>query len=233
MQAAAVRAIPLARQTNDSPGGNQMGTALAAAITAVLGVPMIIGLTLWAQRDPQRLPRLTSPGMLIVLVAVLAAAAAVLAQRRGLGAVLVAAPVLVLGSAATLTDVREGRLPNLFTGPLLLLGLMLITADAALAGDPTIAIRGIAGSAIAAAMMGLAKLARPAAVGWGDIKLAGGLGCYLGWVGWHATYAGLFSWWVLIALIAALGLVTGVLRRADQLPYGPAMVLGTLIAVAA
>ncbi len=141
--------------------------------------------------------------------------------------------MLILGGAAALTDVRELRLPNRLTGPLLLLALITLIAAAVHARDPGVALRGLAATAAGTTMMGIARAVRPAAIGWGDIKLATSLSCYLGITSWQATYAGLLLWWVLIAVLAALALITGVLRRTDPLPYGPAMLAGTMLAIAA
>ena len=71
----------------------------------------------------------------------------------------------------------------------------------------------------------------PAGIGWGDVKLSGVLGLYLGWLGVSALVAGLFLGYLLAAL-AGLGLLAA--RRAtrkSQLPFGPFLLAGTLIAI--
>jgi len=70
-------------------------------------------------------------------------------------------------------------------------------------------------------------------MGWGDIKFAPSLAAPLAAVSWSTLYVGVLSWWVLIAVLAGLGLLTGVLRRRDPMPFGPAMLLGTALALTA
>jgi leader peptidase (prepilin peptidase)/N-methyltransferase len=73
--------------------------------------------------------------------------------------------------------------------------------------------------------------AYPAGMGFGDVKLAGVLGMYTGWLGWGNWAVGLFLGFFLggvfgIALIAA--------RRGGRksaVPFGPFMLLGVLLAV--
>ena len=76
----------------------------------------------------------------------------------------------------------------------------------------------------------------PAGLGWGDVKLAGLLGLYLGWLGgaWlnqGALVAGLFLGY-LFAAAAGLALIAA--RRASRksrLPFGPYLLAGTLSAI--
>jgi leader peptidase (prepilin peptidase)/N-methyltransferase len=73
-------------------------------------------------------------------------------------------------------------------------------------------------------------LVSPAGMGMGDVKLAGLLGLLLGWLGWPVVVAGFLLGFVVQAV---LGLALIVLRRAGrdtELPFGPALVLGTAVA---
>lgn len=201
-------------------------TLTVVGVTAA-GAPLVITLTALTRRTP-----MPAPSVLAISVAALGGSAALLAVRHGPGLVLVTAPMLLLGAAAAIVDVLEQRLPNMLTVSVLLTGLATVATDAMLMSDLTVALRGVAGGATALTMMTIARFARPDAIGWGDVKLAVGLGCYLGWAAWQALYIGLFSWWFLIAASALIGLATGLLRRTDPVPYGPAMVLGTVLALA-
>jgi leader peptidase (prepilin peptidase)/N-methyltransferase len=79
----------------------------------------------------------------------------------------------------------------------------------------------------------------PSGLGMGDVKLAPALGLYLGYLGWSALVVGVAAGFVLGAL-AALGLLAreafarrplaGALRKA--LPFGPFLLLGTLVGLA-
>jgi leader peptidase (prepilin peptidase)/N-methyltransferase len=71
----------------------------------------------------------------------------------------------------------------------------------------------------------------PAGLGWGDVKLAGILGLYLGWLGLAVLAAGLFLGY-LLAAGAGLGLIAaGRASRKTQLPFGPFLLAGTLAAI--
>jgi leader peptidase (prepilin peptidase)/N-methyltransferase len=63
-------------------------------------------------------------------------------------------------------------------------------------------------------------------LGYGDVRLAGLLGQYLGWVSWGAlvlgAYLGLF-----VGGLVFIGLfVVRVVGRKTELPYGPPMIVG-------
>ena len=71
-------------------------------------------------------------------------------------------------------------------------------------------------------------------MGWGDVKFAPALGAHLGWAGWPVLFSGLLAWWVLV--LVTVGAVVAVRavdpRRAEEVvPFGPAMLLGTLLAL--
>jgi leader peptidase (prepilin peptidase)/N-methyltransferase len=68
----------------------------------------------------------------------------------------------------------------------------------------------------------------PAGIGWGDVKLSGVIGLYLGWFGASTLLAGLIGGY-LLAAVTGIGLI--VARRAtrkSQIPFGPFMIAGTL-----
>ena len=88
---------------------------------------------------------------------------------------------------------------------------------------------------LAAAWLFFALLAgiHPAGLGWGDVKLSGVLGLYLGWLGAAALLAGLLGAFVLAAL-AGLGLIAaGKATRKSLLPFGPFMLASAIAVIAA
>ncbi len=71
----------------------------------------------------------------------------------------------------------------------------------------------------------------PAGMGFGDVKLAGVLGMYLGWFGWASLVVGWFAAFVLGGVFS-IGLL--VLRRAGRrsgIPFGPWMILGAVVGI--
>jgi len=126
-------------------------------------------------------------------------------------------------------DARQRRLPNLATLPsypasLLLLGL----AAPFVAGGSGRFIHALIGMAAAIAFFGLLLLVSPTGIGLGDVKLAGPLGAYLGWLGAAAFVTGLLAAW-LLAAVAAIGLLlTRRATRKSEIPFGPFLIAATL-----
>jgi leader peptidase (prepilin peptidase)/N-methyltransferase len=131
-------------------------------------------------------------------------------------------------------DARTSRLPNVVTLPAYPVSLALLGAAAlSLAGGAERFVHALIGMAVAVAFFGLLLLVSPAGIGMGDVKLAGPLGAYLGWLGATAFAAGLVAAW-LLAAVTGLGLMLA--HRADrktQIPFGPFLIAATLAVVLA
>ncbi|GHD93666.1 prepilin peptidase [Streptomyces naganishii] len=166
-----------------------------------------------------------TPAVVTVTVLVCAALAAATGPRPEAVVWLSAAPVGVL---LALVDHRVHRLPDVLTLPLAaataaLLGLAALLP--ASAGSWPTALLG--GLALGAAYFVL-HLVNPSGMGFGDVKLALGLGAALGWYGWPVLILGGFAG-LLYGSVYGLGLV--LLRRAGRksaIPLGPFMLGGAL-----
>jgi leader peptidase (prepilin peptidase)/N-methyltransferase len=91
--------------------------------------------------------------------------------------------------------------------------------------------RALAAAAVLyAAFLGLALAAPPGSLGWGDVKLVGALGLLLGYLGWLTVWFGMA---VSFGLAATYIVVRGLLHvgRGQTIPLGPALIVGTLVAV--
>ncbi|MEU9098084.1 A24 family peptidase [Streptomyces sp. NPDC048361] len=158
-----------------------------------------------------------------VTALVCAALAVTTGPRPELAVWLLLAPLAVL---LALVDLAVRRLPDVLTLPLagaaaVLLGLAALVPGHA--GSWTTALLG--GLALGAGY-GVLFLINPAGLGFGDVKLALGLGVTLGWYGWPYLFAGALLGLVLGALYG-LGLL--VLRRASRkaaFPLGPFLIAG-------
>ncbi|WP_428830342.1 prepilin peptidase [Cellulomonas endometrii] len=71
----------------------------------------------------------------------------------------------------------------------------------------------------------------PKGMGLGDVKLAGVLGMYLGWVGWGAVLVGWFATFLLGGLFAVSLLVSGRAQKGSGIPFGPWMLLGASVGI--
>ena len=86
------------------------------------------------------------------------------------------------------------------------------------------------GAAAAFAIYGVLWLL-PGGIGYGDVRLAPVLGALLGWLGIGALVVGLAAGFVLGGLQALILLATGRAGPKTRFAFGPAMLLGTVLAI--
>lgn len=132
-----------------------------------------------------------------------------------------------------LIDLDTHRLPDVIVVPSYLVAGALLTAASWSTGDWSALLRAAISMAVLFVVYFVMLVAYPAGMGFGDVKLAGVLGLYLGWTGWGALVVGGFSAF-LLGGVFAIGLV--ILRRAGRksgIPFGPWMLLGAGVGVAA
>ena len=155
---------------------------------------------------------------------------------RVISAVLVAIAFLWLAAvsvALALIDIAVHRLPDRIIVPSYIVGVVLLGAASVLSGDGERALRaGIAMIALAAAYF-LMALVYPGGMGLGDVKLAGLIGLYLGFTGWGALAVGAISAFILAGIFAGVLIATGKATRKSGIPFGPWMLAGAWIGLAA
>ena len=136
-----------------------------------------------------------------------------------------------VGVALALIDLDTKKLPDVLTLPSYAVGAAGL-ALAALAGPGhTPLIRALLGCAALYAFYFALAFAYPAGMGFGDVKLAGVLGLYLGWLGWASVIVGAFAGFLLGGVVS-IGLVLGGRAgRKSAIPFGPFMLAGTLIGI--
>jgi prepilin signal peptidase PulO-like enzyme (type II secretory pathway) len=136
-----------------------------------------------------------------------------------------------VGVLLTYVDVAVKRLPDPFTLPSYLVGPVLLGAAVLAGGRPMRLVHALIGLAALWALYALQHFFAPGAIGWGDVKLAGVLGLYLGWLGVSAWWLGTLAGFVLGALWAVFLLLTRRGTRKSEIPFGPFMLAGALAGV--
>lgn len=209
-------------------------TVAAAGVAALCCVSVSPYLACLARRAPDRSDRLWwrwEPGPAAVgRIAPLAASLGALGgAAAGLSAALPAFIVLAAICAPLIViDVDAHRLPDRLVFAAAAAAVLLLPVAAVQRHDVAAAVRA-AGAAVAefAVLLGLALLA-PASFGFGDVKLGGVLGGYLGWFGWQHVYCGLVAGFVLGSVTAVVLIGTGRASLKSAMPFGPMLVLGAL-----
>jgi len=137
-----------------------------------------------------------------------------------------------IGVALALIDLDTHRLPDSIVLPSYVVAVVLLGLASGGAGDWGALVRALLGGLAMGAAYFVMVLAYPAGMGLGDVKLAGVLGIYLGWFGWGALLVGFFAAFVVGGVFA---LVLVALKRAGRksgIPFGPWMLVGTVIGIA-
>lgn len=196
--------------------------ALASEPPAEQPRPRVLGL--FPAADAETRAVLRRDAVLIGVAALLSVAA--LALRTGLTPLLPAqAALAALAAALTALDLRLRRLPDALTFP----AYPVLLALLAVSGDGSALLRALL--AALALTAGYYALAFFGGAGFGDVKAAGTVGLVLGATSWHAVLAGTLYASLLAALWAVALLATRRASRRTQIPFGPFMMSGALLAL--
>ncbi|NIJ05295.1 prepilin peptidase [Frigoribacterium faeni] len=128
--------------------------------------------------------------------------------------------------ALAIIDVEHHRLPDAIVLPSYAVGLVLLGASSALSGEWDALLRGVVGMAALFLFYLALALVKPGAMGLGDVKLAGVLGLWLGWLGWGELVVGAFAAFLLGGLFSIVLLATRRAQRTGGIPFGPWMLAG-------
>lgn len=137
--------------------------------------------------------------------------------------------VLAIGcSLLVVVDLADWELPDVITLSLYpVLGLALTAAAWAQNDFGRLGRAGLGAVLMFGLYFLLARVAPD--LGFGDVKLAGVLGGFLGWLGLSQWTLGFLAAWVSMAVISVLLLATKRITRQDSLPFGPWMILGAAL----
>lgn len=135
----------------------------------------------------------------------------------------------IAGLLLSRIDLREHRLPNCGTGTLAVgLGILSLVAN-----DSGRIQGGLVAAAFSAGVFALAAALPPHALGWGDVKLQGGLGFYLGFLDPQLVVVQCVLAFFVGGVVALVGTLGKSHRARDHVAFGPALVAGTALAVIA
>ncbi|WP_374009666.1 A24 family peptidase [Leifsonia sp. LS-T14] len=135
--------------------------------------------------------------------------------------------------ALALIDLDTHRLPNAIVLPSYVVGLVLLGAAALVAGDPVALVRAAIGGAALFLFYLILALVYPGGMGFGDVKLAGVLGLFLGYLGWAPLVVGAFAAFLLGGLFALVLIATRRAGRGSGIPFGPWMLAGAWVGILA
>jgi leader peptidase (prepilin peptidase)/N-methyltransferase len=157
---------------------------------------------------------------------------AVLAARLGPVAELPAFLYLgAIGVALALIDLDVKRLPNAIVLPSYAVAGVLLGAPAVFGHDLGSYLRAVLGMAALFGLYFMLALVYPAGMGFGDVKLAGVLGLYLGWLGWGELVSGGFLGFLLGGVVGGALMIVRRAGRKSQIPFGPFMLAGAFAAI--
>lgn len=135
------------------------------------------------------------------------------------------------GVLLAVIDLQHQLLPNRVVVPSIGIGAALLLVAALAEGQWSALLRAGLGAGVLFAVFLVLALISPKSLGMGDVKLAGLIGLYLGWIGWGAVFVGAVAGIVLQALLALVLLAGRRIGLRGELPFGPAMLLGAAVAI--
>lgn len=152
----------------------------------------------------------------------------------------IAADVLVLAAfcylaaisiALAAIDLDVKRLPDVIVLPAYAVGVLLLGAADLLRGDLTAFATAAAGSGAAVLLYGALSLT--GGMAYGDVKLAGVIGFFLGQLGIASLVVGIAGGFVLGGVFGVALMLLRKAGRRSQIPFGPWMLAGAWIGILA
>jgi leader peptidase (prepilin peptidase)/N-methyltransferase len=175
-------------------------------------------------------------GMLFVAVAVaflpgVLSAASVPAAVSGALALVGFLYLGAISVALSAIDIDVHKLPNRIVLPSYIVGAALLSAAALVGGDLVALGRTAAGAGILVAFYLILAIAKPGGMGMGDVKLAGVLGLYLGYLGWGQLVVGAMGAFLVGGIFGIAVLIARRGKGGRAIPFGPWMFAGAWIGI--
>lgn len=171
---------------------------------------------------------------IVAVAAATGTAFALLAASIGADAALPAFLLMgAVGVTLAVIDTEHHRLPDRLVLPTYVAGEALLLAAATVTGTFEAWVRALLAAAAVFAVFLLLALISPEGFGFGDVKLGGLLGMYLGWLGWDRVVLGVLAGFLIGTVLALVLIVTRRASLRTPVPFGPALLAGALVAVVA
>lgn len=133
--------------------------------------------------------------------------------------------------ALSAIDLEHFRLPNAILLVTLYAGFPMLLL-AAVADDRWHDLgQGVLGAVVGFSLLLVVHLLSPRGMGMGDVKLAGVLGLFLGFLSIGRVFLGLFLGFVLGSVIGIVLIATRLRTRKDHIPFGPYLAAGAMLSV--
>lgn len=140
--------------------------------------------------------------------------------------------LVAISIALALIDLDTHRLPNVIVLPAYLVGLALLGAAVLLTGSWAALVTAAIGAVATGGLYLILALVRPGAMGMGDVKLAGVVGLFLGWLGVPELVLGTVAAFILGGIVGVGMLLAGRGGKAS-IAFGPWILAGAWIAILA
>ncbi len=135
--------------------------------------------------------------------------------------------------ALSLIDFEHRRIPNRILYPGVAVGTVLLAGGAVADGATGSLWRALAGGTGYFAFLLLIALVARGGFGFGDVKLGFLLGEFAAYQGWGSLFVGGFAAFVVGGLVGVALLAARRAGRRDLIPFGPWLVLGCYLGIAA
>lgn len=136
-----------------------------------------------------------------------------------------------VGIVLAMIDFDMNRLPDTIVLPSYVVALLLLMPAGAVTADWTRSARALAGMAALLGMYFALTIAYPRLTSLGDVKVAGLVGLYLGWLSWSAIMIGALLSFVIAAGGGSAMAATHRAPRAIAVPLGLSLITATVLSV--
>ncbi|SDJ05459.1 leader peptidase (prepilin peptidase) / N-methyltransferase [Frankineae bacterium MT45] len=133
--------------------------------------------------------------------------------------------------ALTMIDYDVKRLPNAIVLPSYLVGVSLLTVAAIVNHDWAPAMRALTAMCALWTVFFAIRMLYPAGMGYGDVKLAGLIGLFIGSLSWSAVIVAAFGAFVLGSVVGIALLLSRTADRKRAIPFGPFMLSAAVLAL--